>query len=264
RGAGAQIVTVRSVDYEHALIHVYNSNGPRVARMLKPKASGTTAGSINLPNVDEIGVIIPLNGDAKSCAWIGSLNSIETSRTLERDENYVSTEDLVHRVYHKHESGTFSILDRLGKFIASFKKKAAEESDEPKKNVDVSLTNDGILNVKHYRGDDKVSVEFSSNQDGAVSFTLFKDDGTTPAVTVSSDKDGNVTKTVEGDLQETIKGDEAVEISKGLTVNTQNDAVINGGQELAFKSALESLKSQLDEFKTLYNLHTHANTKPGS
>ncbi len=255
RGSSAQIVSVQSVDYARATVSVYNSNGPRVARVLKSKSSKNAAGHIDLPNVGDVGVILPVNGDAKSAIWIGSLNTVEFANSLEKDENFTSVSDLTHRAYWKHETGTFWLLDRLGAFMAKFKKKAATEDSPAKKNLDIVLSNLGVLQVTHYRGDDKAGYQFSADQAGNITVTLFKADGTTPAVTFQADESGNATYTHAGDM----------------TVNADGDTTINGGEEVAFKSALEALKAQVDQLaadhnahKIIYTAHAHTSAAPGN
>lgn len=279
-GSGAQIVTVKSVDNLNAQVDVFNSNGPRTARVLKKKTSGTRAGSIDMPNIGDVGVILPLNGDAQSTVWLGGLNTVETRNTLELDENYVSVDELAHRAYWKHETTTFWLLNKLGSFLAKFRKKAATEDDASKKSLDISLTNAGVLQVTHYRGEEKQSYKFSADQAGNLSLTLYKDDGATEALSLLVDKDGNVTQANAKDLSLTIQGKETIKVTGDFSVETgasthqvtgnhsmttSGTATINGGQELAFKSALDSLKSQLDDFVVKFNMHTHShNPGPGA
>lgn len=167
---GAQIVEVTDVDYVGARVEVFNSNGVRWARVLKKKAFGTVAGESDLPNVGELGVILPVNGDAKSAVWLGSLNSIEPSNTIEKDSNYTSDAALVHRKYEKHETGSFRLLDKLGNLTWSLFKKASQESDPALQNMKITISNAGVISVTHYEAD-----------------------GVTPDVTFSMDKNGSVT-----------------------------------------------------------------------
>jgi len=176
-GSTAQIAKVKTVDYPRARVEVSNSNGSNWARVLKTKTSGTSAGRIDMPNVGDIGIIIPANGDLKSQIWLGCLNSIEPSKTLEHDGNFVSADDLIHRVYEKHESDSFWWMKKLGDYFRSFKKKAAKETDPSKKNLDISVGSNGQISVIHYRGSEKKSFQFSADQSGHLNLTLYGDDG---------------------------------------------------------------------------------------
>lgn len=170
RGVGPQIVVVKDVDYLGARVQVFNSNGLRWARVLKTKTSGTLAGQIDMPNVDDIGLIVGTNGDEKAPVWLGGLNTIETDRTLEKDENFTSVADLRHRRYLKHETGSYSLLDKLGNFAARFFKKAAAETDPAKKNLDIRVNKDGTLSITHYKADgDATALSLSVSADGSLS-----------------------------------------------------------------------------------------------
>lgn len=170
RGVGPQIVVVRDIDYAGARVQVYNSNGLRWARVLKSKSSSNIAGDIDMPNVDDIGLIVGTNGDEKAPVWLGGLNSIETDNTLEKDENFTSVAALRHRRYSKHETGSYTLLDKLGNFAARLFKRAAVETDPAKKNLDIRVNKDGTLSITHYKADgNAIATSLSLSADGSLS-----------------------------------------------------------------------------------------------
>lgn len=245
-----QIATVAAVDYGNARVQVSNSSGTRWAYVMKGKTSNVLAGEIDLPNVGDVGVIVGLNGDTSSVAWLGSLNVVNLSRTLEHDSNFVSAADLVHRLYRKHESQSFWWLKKLGDFMLSFMKKATLETDTPQPNLSVSLQG-GVVVVTHYRGANKTSFTFTADQAGNYGFKLYEDDGVTVAYQTSSDKNGNVAVASKG--------------TYGLT--SVGLAQINGGQFVAYTSALAQLKAQHDALAVAFNAqiaHTHISAVPGN
>jgi hypothetical protein len=168
RAAGPQQVVVRDVDYVGARVQVYNSNGLRWARVLKTKTSGVAAGEIDMPNVNDIGLVVGTNGDEKSPVWLGGLDSIEPSNTLEKDEQFTSNADLVHRYYRKHETGSFTLLDKIGNFMSRLMKRETDETSPAKKNIDLQVGNDGTITITQYKADGaSVGSKVSVAADGA-------------------------------------------------------------------------------------------------
>ncbi len=169
RGVGPQQVVVRDVDYVGARVQVYNSNGLRWARVLKTKTSGTLAGDIDMPNVNDLGLIVGTNGDEKAPVWLGALNSIETDNTLEKDANFTTPANLIHRRYNKHETGSFSMLDKLGNWFTRFMKKAATEADPAKKNLDIRVNKDGTIAITQYKADGAaIALSLDVRADGSL------------------------------------------------------------------------------------------------
>lgn len=179
-GVGAQIGKVKSVNYEAATVDVASGSGTTTYFVLKSKSSKQVAGSIDMPNVGDIGIVMCINGDAKSGVWIGSINTIETSLNVESDKTLFPTiSSLIHAVFKKHETGSYWLLNKLGNLTALIIRKAAQESDPAKKHVTISIGNDGKVTLTHYRGDDKKGAEFSLSESGAFSFDVLKEDGST-------------------------------------------------------------------------------------
>lgn len=169
RGTGAQQVVVQDVDYIGGRVKVYNSNGARWALVLKSKSSKKAAGAIDMPNVGDNGLVIGSNGDEKSPIWLGSLNNDDPDTTLEKDDNFVSVADMVHRAYWKHETGTFRLLDKLGNFFARFMKKDATEADPAKKNLDIKVNKDGTISLTQYKADGAaIALSLDVRADGSL------------------------------------------------------------------------------------------------
>lgn len=175
RARTPEIVHVESVDYIGHRVLVKNGNGTLWAYVLKRNTSGKVSGESRLPNVNDIGVIVYLNGDPKSAAWIGSINSVEVRDTIEKDENFISADELVHRDYKKHETGSYWLLDKLGNYFISLFKKAAKEKDVAKKNIDLAVSKDGVVTFTHYRGENKKNFVFKTDQTGAFVIKNYQD-----------------------------------------------------------------------------------------
>lgn len=243
RGVGPQHVTVRDVDYVGARVQVYNSNGLRWARVLKTKTSGTLAGEIDMPNVGDLGIVVGTNGDEKAPVWLGSLNSIETERTLEKDENFTSAADLIHRSYKKHETGSFRLLDKLGNFFARFMKKAATEADPAKKNLDVRINKDGTIAITQYKADGlAIALSVDVRADGSlivendghqvsmlsqVGAEIFRYKHKKKDVTIQVTEDGDLAANVGGSTiaAELASGDLSLNHKSGSNVAVQSDAI---------------------------------------
>lgn len=190
-GLGASIMKVKSVDYAGARVEVGNSNGTNWAFVLKAKSSRGLAGSIDMPNPGDLGVVLSINGDSKSNVWIGAINTIETSENLEKSSFFPNVSDLVHVLFRKHESESFWLLNKLGNLSALFTRKAETESDEARKHIGVSFGNDGKVTLTHYRDADNKGAEFTLSEDGEFSYEVLKDDGSTVSQRFSaSSKDG--------------------------------------------------------------------------
>lgn len=188
---GAQMVQVMSVDYSTSRLEVYNSNGTRWVRVIFRKTSGVISGDNNMPNVGDWGVILPVNGDAKSAVWIGSVNVEDITHNLVNDSNAPPTPSgLIHRDYSKHETGSFRLLDKLGNLLISWYKKATQETDRALQNLTVSLDG-GVLTITHYRGDPSVKgMVIESDQNGNVNLQNFNPAGTLLASSVTIDNGG--------------------------------------------------------------------------
>jgi hypothetical protein len=173
-----QAARVVSIDYAGARVEVVNSNGSAWARVTKAKSSGRLAGDVEMPNVGDTGVVSPLNGDSKSLVWLGSLNTIEKKNALETDGTFFKkVEDLVHAIFKKHETGSYWLLNKLGKLTSMLYRKAATESDKSKKHIGIVVNNDGSVTLTHYRGDnERKGTEFVLGKDGSFSLVLYNTD----------------------------------------------------------------------------------------
>jgi hypothetical protein len=204
---GAQYACVKSVDYGGSRVEVCNSNGTFWVRVGQRKISGSVvidptttppttvmAGKSEMPNVNDWGVVIPVNGDIKSGVWLCSVNSVEPTENLVNDSNYPgSAAKLVHRDYEKHETGSFSMLDMLGNLLMSWFKKATKETDTALQNLIISL-NAGVLTLTHFRGIPSTrGLVVTSDQSGNLNIQNFQAGGLTLASSISIDSGGGFT-----------------------------------------------------------------------
>lgn len=179
-GVGAQLAKVTSVNYAESSVEVSSGQGTNTAFVLKAKSSRKVASAIDMPNVGDLGLVICINGDPKSGVWLGSINTIETDENAESDKSFFpSVSDLIHALFRKHETGSYWLLNKLGRLTGLINRKASKESDPAKKHVNIAIGNDGKVMLTHYRGDDKKGSEFSLSENGEFSFDVLKDDGST-------------------------------------------------------------------------------------
>jgi hypothetical protein len=161
--------TVITVKYESQLIEIQTNGGKYWCRQIKSKAS-VNAGEIDYPNFGDIAVVACMGGKSGSPIILGYMDRPTPENTIVMDENKAPTYlDNKSRYYWKHETGSFKLLDKLGNFLMSFFRKATQETDPAIPNLDIELDNSGNLNI-----------------------TLYEADGTTPAMSFTSDQSGNV------------------------------------------------------------------------
>lgn len=263
--AGAEIVQVISVDYKRSRVEVYNSNGSRWARVLIKKTSGILAGENDMPNVDDWGAVMPVNGDFKSAIWLGCLNTVEDTENLVNDENYPGSDaGLVHRSYKKHETGSFSILDKLGNLLMTWYKKATRETDAALKNLTVSIQG-GVITITHFRANPSVKgLELVSDQNGNVNVTNYQADGSAVAARAVVDNSGGMTISNTGGatIQFASNGDITLR-NNGVTITiaASGTVTINGTMISLGSGTLSPLVKAA--ILAIFNAHVHTSAAPG-
>lgn len=238
------LATVVGIDYITGRVEVTNGLGRQYAFVLRQKG-GPNGGYITMPNVGDTGVVIPLHGDSSSLVWLGNIDSVQASERTYIDANLDTLADLTHRDYYRHETGSYHALNALGSFILKMFGKAATEQSPAGLSAQITLDNLGNLNITQYNLSNQSLKQWSFVVSPAGSFTLtvYQNDGMTSALQIQSDNLGNT------------------------TINSAIQTAINGGQALAFSSALSTLKSQLNDVVAKVNAMTYpvaVTTGPGA
>lgn len=161
---------------------------PQVPAMIMKGKAGVLGGSYDMPNIGDQCVIGFLGGNLSSPIILGFVESQVPEKAVVYDDNNNLLPDsvanvnakLAHRTYHRHETGSFTLIDKLGNFMAKLFKKATKETDAAKANVSLEVDNAGNINIISY-----------------------KSDGSTQAIKVTTDASGNFTMVLQGKVQVT-------------------------------------------------------------
>lgn len=182
-----------------------NPNNP--AQLMKIKASTDLAGYNDMPNIGDKCVIAFLNGNFATPIILGFIESKDPIKTsIAYDELGLSadpdtaSQELIHLLYRKHETGSFFSLNKIGKFVAKLFKKASTEADPAKANVKLDIDNLGNVDAILYKSDGTTkAVELTLDALGNIILT-------NPKFTLSIDKDGKVDITTDKDVNLTSSG----------------------------------------------------------